>query len=100
MHLEGELVRAHSKVQGCPHPPTVCQYITEHLRGWQSCVALDQPESTARPCQEDKQAATTEAGEAEEQRRMKLLHSCVVDVWDRAYAVKVPAACVLVPPSQ
>ena len=87
MHLEGELVRAHSKVKGCPHPPTVCQYITEHLRGWQSCVASDSSDATTKPCQEEKQVAVSEA---EEQRRMKLLHSCVVDVWDKVYVMKVP----------
>lgn len=93
MHLEGELVRAHSKVQGCPQPPTVCQYITEHLRGWQSCVASDSSDANTKPSQEEKQVAGSES-EAEEQRRMKLLHSCVVDVWDKAYAMKVDAVCV------
>ena len=102
MHLEGELVRAHSKVQGCPHPPTVCQYITEQLRGWQSCVGSDTLESNVRPCQEDKQEGVSgSGGGAEEERRRKLLHSCVVDVWDKAYAVKVVAtyiACVQAQP--
>ena len=55
-------------------------------------MAWDHSEPSFKPYQDDRQGTTVEAGDVEEQRRMKLLHSCVVDVWDKAYAVKV-AAC-------
>ena len=86
MHLEDELLRSHFKVMQCAPPPTVCSYLLEKLKGWQK---VTQDKVTCD--QSEKGEVGRETGTVEEDLRQKhLLESCLTDIWDKVYSLKVP----------